>query len=108
MSFDASMYGTPESVTGVGTNSGVTVTLAASGNKTHAATGLAVSGDLACIVTIESPTGTVKWRKRFTAAFHDAPDIGATPILGAAGSEMILKISASTAACEATLIGQAI
>jgi hypothetical protein len=56
--------------TGVGTNAGVTVTIAAVTGRFLAATGIQVSGDAAAVVTVESPSGTVLWRKRFAGAFN--------------------------------------
>lgn len=108
MGFDSTMWGAPERGTGTGTNAGVTVTLAASGNQTHAITGITTSSDAACVVTIESPAGTVLWRKRFAAAHADTPPLGLTPIMGAPGQATLVKVSASTAACEASIVGQLI
>ena len=59
--------------TGTGTNAGVTVTKTApSANKRHFVTGIQCSGDAACVVTVESPSGTELFRKRFTAASNRA------------------------------------
>jgi len=85
--------------TGVGTNAGVTVTVAADGNKTHELYSFDYSGDAAALVTVESPSGTVLWRKRYAAAFNDGVALH-KPIRGATGAALLLKISASTANCE--------
>jgi hypothetical protein len=90
--------------TGVGTNSGVTVTQAASGSRTYAVTGIQCSGDAAALVTIESPASTVLYRKRFAAAFNmnERFDV---PVVGTQGAAILVKISASTSNCEANFQG---
>jgi hypothetical protein len=55
-------------------------------------------------VTIESPAGTVIYKKRFAAAFNMSEGF-ATPKKGATGQNILVKISASTAACEANIDG---
>jgi hypothetical protein len=92
------------SVTGAGTNAGVTVPHTTSpATATPHVTGFDVSGDAAALVTIESPAGTVIWRKRYAAAFNDGrADI---VLSGAAKQNVQIKISASTANCEANLWG---
>lgn len=95
---------TPFSGTGTGTNAGVTVTQAATTGKTPCVTHIAASGDAAALVTIESPASTVIWRKRFTAAFNMSEHF-TQPVLGANGSAVLVKISASTANCEANIVG---
>lgn len=92
--------GTPFALSGAGTNAGVTVTKAASGIKTHVLTGIQCSGDAAALVTVESPAGTILFRKRFTAAFNFS-DTFATPLKGVSGQDLLIKISASTANSEA-------
>ena len=91
--------------TGVGTNAGVTVTQAASGTKTYEVTGIQVSGDTAALVTIESPSGTILFKKRYAAAFNDNVSFGFAPIAGAVGAAVLVKISASTSNCEANIQG---
>lgn len=90
---------------GVGTNAGVTVThTIASGNLTSYVTHISGSGDAAALVTIESPSGTPIWRKRFAAAFtFDTPFPVTYP--AAYKQNVILKISASTSNCEANIAG---
>lgn len=90
--------------TGVGTNAGVTVTIAAVTDKTHEITDLDYSGDVAALVTVESPASTVLWRKRYAAAFN-GDRVFATPLRGAYGQAILVKISASTSNCEANLQG---
>ena len=92
-------------VTGVGTTAGVTVTKAGVAEKRQVGTHLAVSGDAAAVVTLESPASTVLWRMRFAAAFSFAVNLPDETFLGAEGAALLLKISASTANCEATLGG---
>lgn len=89
---------------GVGTNSGVTVTLTApSGNLAYTCTGIQCSGDAAALVTIESPANTVLYRKRFAAAFNMSESFPPGFIRGAAAGAMLVKISASTSNCEANI-----
>lgn len=90
--------------TGVGTNAGVTVTIAAVTGRFLAATGIQVSGDAAAIVTVESPSGTVIWRKRFAAAFNVSESFARAALKGATtGQALLVKVSASTANCEANI-----
>lgn len=95
------------SATGVGTNSGVTVTKAAPTDtaRHYTCLGIQCSGDAAAVVTIESPASTVLYTKRFAAAFNFSErfDIGCK--VGAQGAAMLVKISASTSNCEATIDG---
>jgi hypothetical protein len=92
---------------GVGTNAGVTVTIAAVTNKSHYVSDIDVSGDAAALVTIESPASTILWRKRYAAAFNGDRAF-LEPIRGAVGQAVLLKISASTANCEANLQGRSV
>lgn len=96
--------GAPWSATGVGTNAGVTVVQAAAAGNQHWLTNTAASGDAAAVVTVESPAGTVIWRKRFAAAFQSV-EIFNPPLQGADSQLIQVKISASTANCEANLSG---
>lgn len=91
--------------TGTGTNAGVTVTKTGSAGKKHLPLHIAVSGDAAALVTIESPAGTVKWRKRFSAAFAASENFAPGLIEADAGIDLLVKISASTANCEANIGG---
>ena len=88
-----------------GTISGVTVTHAAEADKEHVVTGIECSGDAAALVTIESPASTVIYRKRFAGAFTLSERFEPGTCAGAHGSAVLVKISASTAACEANIRG---
>lgn len=91
--------------TGVGTNAGVTVTHTKTTNATRCnVTGIQCSGDAAAVVTVESPSGTVLWRKRFAAAFNHSEPFPA-PIPGANNQDVLVKVSASTTASEANIQG---
>lgn len=93
------------SSTGVGTSAGVTVTHTVSVPATVAeVTGIQASGDAAAVVTIESPAGTILYRKRFAAAFTLSEGF-ATPKKGALAQNVLVKISASTSNCEANIDG---
>lgn len=91
--------------TGVGTSSGVTVTVTAPGaGEVWCCTGIQCSGDAAAVVTVESPASTVLWRKRFAAAFNFSEDFEVGEIKsGTANADMLVKISASTSNCEANI-----
>lgn len=94
--------------TGVGTNAGVTVTQSAAADaaRHYVVTGIQCSGDLAALVTIESPAATVIWRKRMTGTgwqISERFEVGT--VVGAQGGAVLVKISASTAACEANIQG---
>ena len=89
--------------TAVGTSGGATATVTGtSGQKQHA-TGIQCSGDAAALVTVESPSGTVLWRKRFAAAFSVSEAWGLGSIVGSSGGDMLVKISASTSNSEANI-----
>jgi hypothetical protein len=105
-SYYAEQYseGTPWEDTGVGTNAGVTVAHPAAQGKQHWVTQIDFSGDAAALVTVESPAGTVLWRKRFAAAFASGEKF-TTPIQGADSQLVQVKISGSTANCEANIGG---
>lgn len=93
---------------GVGTNAGVTVTVTATTGLATVVTGIQCSGDAAALVTIESPASTVLWRKRFAAAFTMSESFPPGTVKAAAGQSVLVKISASTAACEANMQGYVI
>ena len=94
------------SATGVGTTAGVTVTkTGATGTSLYSVTGFQCSGDAAAVVTVESPAATVLWRKRFAAAFTMSEAFPLGTIKGAVAADVLVKISASTANCEANLQG---
>lgn len=89
--------------TGVGTNAGVTVTITGAAGEVLSATGIQCSGDAAAVVTVESPASTILYRKRFTAAFQMSEDWETGELLGASGANLLVKISASTLNCEASI-----
>lgn len=90
----------------VGTNSGVTATIAAGTSASkNVVTHISGSGDAAAIVTLEVPTGTVKWRKRFAAAFTFSENFAFGEYEGVDGDAVSVKISASTSNCEANIAG---
>lgn len=91
--------------TGVGVAAGVTVTHALqTGAQNSVVESIEVSGDVAALVTIESPASTVLYRKRFAAAFA-VTETFPNGLKGAAGQSVLVKISASTANCEANIQG---
>lgn len=94
--------------TGVGTNAGVTVTKAAAQGKRYSVTGVQCSGDAAAVVTVESPAGTVVFRKRFAAAFVMSETFAPGTKLGLHNTDVLVKISASTTNCEANIDGVSI
>lgn len=101
---DAMGYG-GWSASGVGTTAGVTVTHTKTTAADHCeVSGIQCSGDAAAVVTVESPAGTILWRKRFTASFTHSEGFG-VPLSGASGQNVLVKISASTANCEANIQG---
>lgn len=81
------------------------MTRAATTGRTQTCSGIQCSGDAACIVTIESPSATVLWRKRFAAAFTMSEAFPIGEIVGAADAAMLVKVSASTSNSEANIQG---
>lgn len=108
MSFGPDMWGIPRAASASGTAGGVSVTLAADGNKTYAVTAVTYNSDAAFIATIESPAGTVLWRRRYAAAGGDHITFPLTPVLGAPGQAVLIKTSASTSLTDASIVAQAI
>lgn len=96
-------YGTFQA-TGTGTNAGVSTTKAATTAKVHCVTDIQCSGDAAAIVTVESPAATILYRKRFAAAFTMSETF-LSPLEGARGEAILVKVSASTTNSEANLQG---
>lgn len=84
----------------VGTNAGASATHAAVAGRKHVLTGFQASGDAACVVTVESPSATVLYTKRFAAAFNVSETFAPGTIVGPTNSALIVKISASTSNCE--------
>ena len=97
--------GAPVAATGVGTNSGVTVSIASVANTAIVVTQISGSGDAAAIVTLETPASTVIWRKRFAAAFTFSESFPPGAYSSANGASIQVKISASTSNCEANISG---
>jgi hypothetical protein len=91
--------------TGVGTNAGVTVTKAAVTGQRHSCAGIQCSGDAAALVTIESPSGTPLFSKRYAAAFTMSEAFPPGALLGSLSGAMLVKISASTSNSEANIQG---
>lgn len=95
-------------VSGVGTTAGNTVTMTGVANEKFVVTHASGSSDAAGIVTIESPSGTVLWRKRFAAAYTFSEDFQTDCVRGTSGGSVLLKLSASTTNCETNLAGYSI
>lgn len=89
----------------VGTNAGVSVDHAAATGRVHTLTGFQASGDAAALVTVETPAGTVIWRKRFAGAFTVSETFPVGELTTGSNALMRCKISASTANCEMNLQG---
>jgi len=92
----------------VGTSAGVTATKAGVAGVIYLVTNVACSGDAAALVTIEAPTGTVLWRKRFAAAFTHSESFMPGVIKGAPADAASVKVSASTSNSEANISGYSI
>lgn len=91
--------------TAVGTSAGASATLTAvTGTKT-VVTHVSGSSDLAALVTVESPSGTVLWQKRFGAAFSFSESFKYGEYEAAAGADVLVKVSASTTNSEANIAG---
>lgn len=90
--------------TGVGTSSGVTVTHTGTVGRLSLVTGVQASGDAAAVVTVESPSGTVLYQKRFAAAFT-LSEVFPSPLKAARDADVLVKVSASTSHAEANMQG---
>ena len=83
---------------------GVTATIADPGDGYKLVlTGIQCSGDGAALVTVESPSGTVVWRKRYSAAFTMSETFAPGTIVGAVSEAMLVKVSAATSNSEANI-----
>lgn len=91
--------------TNVGTSSGVTTTRTGTTGFRQTVTGVQCSGDAAAVVTIESPSGTKLFQKRFAAAFTMSETFPPGVIVGPADADILVKVSASTSNSEANLQG---
>ena len=88
----------------VGTTAGASVTLVNSDPKTLLSPlGIQCSGDAAATIEIQSPAGTLLWRKRFAGAYAFSETFSVGAIRGAGGQNLICVISASTANCEVAM-----
>ena len=92
----------------VGTNAGISATIAADSGLVICCTGIQVSGDAAALVTIQSPSGTTLWRMRFTAAFQWSQSFVPGVVKSDLNAALLVNISASTANCEANIQGVAV
>jgi hypothetical protein len=91
---------------GVGTNAGVTVTHTLTTGADRCLVGsIQCSGDAAALVTVESPSGTPIYRKRFAAAFNMNEQFNVPPLKAAQVQNVLVKVSASTSNCEANIQG---
>lgn len=101
--FDEQGYGA-WNATGVGTNAGVSVTHTLTTGATYAiCTGIQYSSDAACVVTVESPSGTPIFKIRHAAAV--ANQISFPGLKGASSQNILVKVSASTTNSEANIQG---
>jgi hypothetical protein len=79
------------------------VTITGAAGQRLSPVGIQASGDAACLVTIESPAGTILYKKRFAAAFTLSERFDVGDLMGASGGDLLVKISASTSNCEANI-----
>jgi len=94
-------------VTAVGTTAGVSATKAApaeAGDR-YSVCGIQCSGDIAAVVTIESPAATILWQKRMTGAWQLSERFTPGDMKGARGAAILVKVSASTTNSEANIQG---
>lgn len=91
--------------TAVGTNAGATATLAKKTGTRTVVTHISGSSDATALVTLESPSGTVLWNKRLSAAgtFSESFHYGEYEAVD--GQDILVKISASTTHSEANIAG---
>lgn len=93
------------SATAVGTSSGVTATLSAVSGTRTIVTHISGSSDAAAVVTVESPSTTVLWRKRYASAFTFSENFQFGEYEAADGKDVLVKISASTSNSEVNIAG---
>lgn len=89
----------------VAASGGVAASAAAPTVGQSMVTGIQYSSDAACLVTIESPIGTVIWRKRHAAAVANSENFGNSPLPAVAKATVQVKVSASTSNAEANIQG---
>lgn len=71
-------------------------TKSAVAGQCHVATHISGSSDAAAVVTLESPDGTVLWRKRFAAAFTFSETLPPGEYTAGVNQDLRLEISAGT------------
>jgi hypothetical protein len=91
--------------TAVGTNAGVSATLSKVTGSRTIVTHISGSGDAAALVTLESPSGTKLWQKRFAAAFTFSENFHYGEYEAAAGQDILVKVSTSASNSEANIAG---
>ena len=84
---------------------GVSVTHNAVTQQAHTVTSCQCSSDAAALVTIESPSATVIWRKRYSAAFVMSEIFPPGTVVGAVSQAILIKVSAGTSNSEANFQG---
>jgi hypothetical protein len=96
-----------QSSTATTTTGGLTLTKAAPSDALdyYAVTSIQASGDAAAVVSLESPSGTTIWRKRFSAAFTMSETFPPGTVIGAAGQAVLGKVSANTTNAEINVQG---
>ena len=88
----------------VTTTGGVSATITDPGDGwKYVCTGIQCSSDAAALVTVESPSGTVKWRKRFSGAFTMSETFVIGTVVGTVSEAMLVKVSANTTNAEANI-----
>lgn len=98
-----------QSATAVGTGAGASATVTGVAASKLYATSIQCSSDAAALVTVESPSGTVLYNKRFSAAFTMSDSFPPGALQSAtAGASMLVKVSASTSNSEANIQTHAI
>lgn len=90
---------------GVGIAGTWTLTHAAEATLRHCVEHISGSGDVATLVTLEAPSGTVLWRKRFTGAFTFSESFPPGLYVGGKNEALVLRFSASTANSEGNMAG---
>src|SRR3954464_4309154 len=93
------------SATATATSGGVTLSRSAVAGRRHGLTGFQASGDAAALVTVEAPAGNILYRRRYTGAFTVSESFPLGTMEGGSGDLAQVKISASTANCEANMQG---
>lgn len=87
---------------------GVSATKTGVAGETQMVTGIQCSSDAAALVTIQTPSGTTVWRKRFAAAFNMSENFQPGVITAATGDTVLVNVSASASNVEANINGYTI